>query len=294
MSFFRKKGISLLVPTQNTESTVELCLKSFVDFCDEMIVVDNGSTDNTISIVKNIAEKYNHIKFFDAPHLKDLYENRQYALERSKYNWIVRIDSDYIAHNDGPNNILNLRKKILESKRGIRFKAFGITQVNLNYDFFHVGIPKAMLKKTHKSHVMPPISTLPYRIIKWYPGLKFKKIGRWEGVSFQSTKFYNHKVLKTPYWFHCNFKTKKEYFIRHYRNDWRELGNFKKYPERTKYIIEKAIEIYGTDDLEVAGEKHFNENIKPFLVKINNFSKIEYPKLIKHKLSEICNKKNHQ
>ena len=57
MNFFRKRGISLLVPTQNAESTVELCLKSFMDFSDEMIVVDNGSTDNTISIVKNIAQK---------------------------------------------------------------------------------------------------------------------------------------------------------------------------------------------------------------------------------------------
>ncbi|GAH90210.1 unnamed protein product, partial [marine sediment metagenome] len=47
----RKKGISVLLATQNTEKTVELSIRSFIDFTDEIIAVDNGSKDKTVEIV---------------------------------------------------------------------------------------------------------------------------------------------------------------------------------------------------------------------------------------------------
>ena len=50
------------------------------------------------------------LRFFDAPHLRDLYENRQYALERSHYDWITRIDSDYVAYTEGPRDVRRLRE----------------------------------------------------------------------------------------------------------------------------------------------------------------------------------------
>ena len=116
MAFIRKRGISLLVPTQNSERTIELCLRSFADFPDEIIVVDNGSTDRTIEIVQALLRDMPNMKFYNAPYLKDLYENRQYAFERSRYSWIMRIDSDYIAYTNGPNNIMNFREIIINTK----------------------------------------------------------------------------------------------------------------------------------------------------------------------------------
>ncbi|MFH1514285.1 MAG: glycosyltransferase, partial [bacterium] len=41
----KKPGISVLIATQNEEAIIGLCIKSFLAFGDELIVVDNGSTD---------------------------------------------------------------------------------------------------------------------------------------------------------------------------------------------------------------------------------------------------------
>ena len=84
----RKKGISVLLPTQNEEKIIKLSILSFLDFADEIIVVDNGSIDNTKEIIKDMAKKYPKIKFFDKPELPDLYHNREFAFKKSQYRWI--------------------------------------------------------------------------------------------------------------------------------------------------------------------------------------------------------------
>ena len=226
MGILRKRGISLLVPTQNAEQTVELCLRSFAGFPDEMIVVDNGSTDRTIEIVRDLEGSIPNMRFYDAPHLKDLYANRQYALERSHYNWIVRIDSDYVAYTEGRYDIKKLREKILSTRRTLRPVAYGITQVNLFGDFLHTGKPEPSLKA--RNGVAPPINYLPARIVQHFPGMRFQRLGRWEGVRFQ--RYLNHVRIEEPYWFHCTFKSDMSLFFRSERTNWREVGDFDKYP----------------------------------------------------------------
>jgi glycosyltransferase involved in cell wall biosynthesis len=281
MSFFRSKGISLLVPTQNVEQTIEPCLRSFKNFPDEMIVVDNGSTDDTIDIVRSLEGEIPNMRFYEAPHLKDLYENRQYAFERSQYEWIVRIDSDYIAYTRGENSITNLRTLILSFKTSIRPKAFGVSMINLMGDKYHMGVPKELLRKSRRSHILPPFNSLAYRIIQWYPGMRFQRNGRWEGVRWQGSKLFDHRIIKTPYWFHCSFKAKKDWFIRYERNNWRELANFERYPTRESYIEEVAVERYGTTDLNLAGELHWKENIEPYLLRYDEEVYLPYPDHLK-------------
>lgn len=282
MSLFRPKGISLLVPTQNAEQTVELCLRSFKDFPDEMIVVDNGSTDNTIDIVRSLESEIPNMRFYEAPHLKDLYENRQYAFERANYKWIARIDSDYIAYTEGEYNINNLRDSILSIKPSIRPKAFGVSMINLIGDKYHMGVPKELLRRKRKSHILPPYNSLPYRIIQWYPGMRFQRNGRWEGIRWQGSRLFDHQTIKSPYWFHCSFKSKKDWFIRYERNNWRELANFEKYPTRESYIKEVSLQRYGTTDLTLAGELHWKENIEPFLLRYDEDIYLPYPNHLKN------------
>lgn len=59
-------SISYIVPMFNEEMYIEQCIKSIlnnVSGCDEVIVVDNGSSDNSVSLVK----KYNNVKLLYAP-----------------------------------------------------------------------------------------------------------------------------------------------------------------------------------------------------------------------------------
>ena len=46
--------ISLCMIVKNEEDTIARCINSVKDIVDEIIIVDTGSTDNTLKILKNL------------------------------------------------------------------------------------------------------------------------------------------------------------------------------------------------------------------------------------------------
>ena len=93
----REHGISVLLPVRNEEKVIGLCIESLLDFGDEIIVVDNGSKDKTKEIVLGYTMMHKKVKFFYKPMFNDLDEMREFALSKSKYDWVCRFDSDYVA-----------------------------------------------------------------------------------------------------------------------------------------------------------------------------------------------------
>lgn len=96
-----KKKISVIVPVYNVELYLEKCLDSLVnqDFDDyEIIVVNDGSTDNSQLIIDKYKEKYpNLIKAFIKQN-GGLSSARNYGIENSTGEYLMFLDSDdYIA-----------------------------------------------------------------------------------------------------------------------------------------------------------------------------------------------------
>lgn len=81
------KGITAVVLTKNEEQMLEDCLSS-LSFCSEIIVVDTGSTDDTI----RIAKKYTSRIFEDLT--SDFSAKRNKGLEKAKYDWVFYLDAD--------------------------------------------------------------------------------------------------------------------------------------------------------------------------------------------------------
>jgi len=81
-------SISALILSKNEEKNIEGCIKS-VSFCDEIIVIDDYSSDKTEQIAKKLgAAFYKH-------HLSSDYsQQRNYALEKAKAKWCLFIDPD--------------------------------------------------------------------------------------------------------------------------------------------------------------------------------------------------------
>ena len=80
--------ISAIINTRNEEHNIRYCLET-LRWCDEIIVVDMESEDNTIKIAREYTDKiYSHPKVlaFDIA--------RKYALEKAPGNWILQIDAD--------------------------------------------------------------------------------------------------------------------------------------------------------------------------------------------------------
>jgi len=92
--------LSAVVIAKNEEVRIATCLKSLL-FCDEIIVVDNGSTDKT----KEIAKEYN------ASVIRVLESNfsqlRNRGKQEAKGTWILYVDADEVISE-------KLRKEIIE------------------------------------------------------------------------------------------------------------------------------------------------------------------------------------
>jgi len=79
--------ISALAITYNEEQQMERFINS-LDFADEIIIVDSNSTDETVKIAERLGAKVYKRAF-------DNYSNQKnYALELAKNNWVVFFDLD--------------------------------------------------------------------------------------------------------------------------------------------------------------------------------------------------------
>ena len=93
--------ISVIVPCYNSEKTIERCLDSLtVDLADinyEIIVIDDGSTDNTEYKIKKYSDKniiFIKSKNYGVSHARNL------GLEKARGSYIAFCDSDdYLAEN---------------------------------------------------------------------------------------------------------------------------------------------------------------------------------------------------
>jgi glycosyltransferase involved in cell wall biosynthesis len=59
-----EKGISLIIRAKNEEDNIKNCIESVIDLVDEIVFVDNNSTDKTYQLVKEYQKKYHKIKLY--------------------------------------------------------------------------------------------------------------------------------------------------------------------------------------------------------------------------------------
>jgi glycosyltransferase involved in cell wall biosynthesis len=83
-------GISAVIIALNEERDIESCLRS-VDWCDEIIVVDGGSTDGTLKICRDFGCKVFEREF------NGFGEQKQYAVDLAENDWVLSIDADEVV-----------------------------------------------------------------------------------------------------------------------------------------------------------------------------------------------------
>lgn len=111
--------ITLAIPVYNTEEFLENCLKSAIaqDYPNlEILVLNNGSTDNSQAIIDKFAAIDNRIVKYYIDHLETDKESKDNTYYLSKGNWIVPLDSDDAIE---PGYITKLWKRHLETNADI-------------------------------------------------------------------------------------------------------------------------------------------------------------------------------
>lgn len=109
--------LSIIIPAYNVERYLERCIES----CEkqdisckdyEILIIDDGSTDSTLSIANSLSTRYENIKVFTQNNQgQSIARNLGLRKARGKYIWFIDSD-DYIKE-----NCLELSLRVLEENR---------------------------------------------------------------------------------------------------------------------------------------------------------------------------------
>lgn len=87
-------GISGLVITFNEEKYIGKCIEGLQKVCDEVIIIDSNSTDNTVSIAESLGARVINQDFLgDGP-------QRIFGLQFCTNDWILNLDADEFLDTD--------------------------------------------------------------------------------------------------------------------------------------------------------------------------------------------------
>ncbi|ADU28040.1 glycosyltransferase [Ethanoligenens harbinense] len=99
-AYTRKKGdvkISACTIAKNEAKNIARCINSYKEFVDEIIVVDTGSTDDTVRIAEECGATVLHFDWCD-----DFSAAKNFAIEAASGDWIICLDADqYFSENCG-------------------------------------------------------------------------------------------------------------------------------------------------------------------------------------------------
>ena len=84
----RRPTISAILITRNEERNIAECIAS-VSFCDEIVIVDGGSTDKTVEIARDLGAVVHMMEDWQGFGIQ-----KQRALDLATCDWVLSIDAD--------------------------------------------------------------------------------------------------------------------------------------------------------------------------------------------------------
>ena len=95
--------LSAVIITYNEESNIKRCIESIIDIVDEIVIVDSFSRDRT----KEICMEFD-LNFIEKEFLGYI-QQKNYALKRAKYDYILSLDGDEVLSSQLQNSIKALK-----------------------------------------------------------------------------------------------------------------------------------------------------------------------------------------
>jgi len=136
-----KLPLSVVVITKNEETNIKDCLSSVSGWADEVLIVDDESTDKTVQIASEFADTILYRK------MENEGIHRNWAYSKARNEWVLSLDADEIASDD-------LKEEISSILPNTEFHAFSIPLRNYigNYQVRYSGwYPAGKLRLFMKS-----------------------------------------------------------------------------------------------------------------------------------------------
>lgn len=124
--------VSIVVPAFNAEKYIERCIESVLKQTNsnfELIIVNDGSTDNTSNICRKLMQKCVNVQLIDQNNMGGS-AARNNGLAKANGDWIVFLDSDDTLSPDYVEIIEN------ESKKNIDFLLFDYATMNKSKKYY--------------------------------------------------------------------------------------------------------------------------------------------------------------
>ena len=291
--------VSIIVPVYNTEKYLSKCLDSLInqDFSDyEIIIVNDGSTDNSEDIINDYANKYDNIKTFKKKN-GGLSSARNYGLAKAIGKYITFVDSDDYVEKDFLKELYNAINKDNSDIAVCEF-SYVYSSGKVIRSYSNLNYTEDTLKKYLLTPPMAPIrmfkkELFEYRKFKeriYYEDLdlcpKFAKIAK--KVSFVDLSLYNYLMRDNSIMHQKELNSKLNDIYQVLDSNYNEL--FNDYPDEIEYMY--IIHLLRTASLRFLdykeGESELIKIINIIKEKFPNWSSNEYFKKSNIKIKLIC------
>ncbi len=261
----RKNGISVMIRVRDEEDWIATSLLSLNEFADEVVIVNNNSTDKTLAEIKRIKERLNYKLILENETSNDICKVSNHALSLTSYRWIFRWDSDFIAYTSGYRNIKFLREYLLRLNQKKSYLIYPLT-FSFAGDLFHVKTGKETNSEGY--------------IHTYHPKLKYMKKGKFE--SLQVPFFYKIKRLKEIYFVHIgSAKPIRKLLYRFFWLFWQK--ELDKYTRIDDFIVHIAREKWH----DLSPEKIAIQKFRDLILPVRKFERNEfgnYPELMQEEV----------
>ena len=109
-----KELISIIIIVYNTEQFISECIESIINQTYrnlDIVIVNDGSKDNSSQIIKKYAKKDKRINFIDRKINKGTMYTRQEGYKNAKGKYVSFVDSDDMLRNDAIEVLYNSIKE---------------------------------------------------------------------------------------------------------------------------------------------------------------------------------------
>ncbi len=111
--------LSVLYVVRNESETISKSISSILAIADEIVIVDTGSTDDTLKICR----QFRKTKIFSFPWENDFSKPRNFGVSKCSMNWVLYVDGDEVV--DG-HSAATIKKAVLGAKSNVHGLALRI------------------------------------------------------------------------------------------------------------------------------------------------------------------------
>ena len=272
-----KPGIAASVTARNESYTVGWSLRSLLGLSDQIVCIDNGSDDDTRDIMKTFADEHAdevdiEVLFMPEATFAECCEE---ALRRTKRQWHLQWDADFVAHTEGRDRISELRRRVLERTR---LRTIRLPYTNLYGDL------------RHTQRLAPVYPGEPY-LVSFGRDIAYASLGGKYEDEIRVPRYYAQEGEATRFFFHLGgVKTTENLMHRFHFFPWRaEITRAAQLGAKTsgfeEYRHSRNVELFGTDDprsVKFRYERQLSYHMGPY--EVDRYG--GYPALLSRELSK--------